>query len=197
MIAYRQNPKGSHPADGLDLIPLAIKFAASLYHGGTHIKREASSLDEARTAGDALVKETGSARRCIIYALLEGGRAVPVPSDYQASTNEQETTMLKRTAAAKKAPKTTTRPASRSTARKAPATTGRARVSSTAPGAKKNKSEIVEAMLKTAKGATREELSKATGWPHVNLKVAAERAGMKLVEGEGGRFRLVGDAAKS
>lgn len=54
----------------------------------------------------------------------------------------------------------------------------------------KSKSAMVDQMLRKAAGATREELSKATGWPQVNLKVAAARADMKLIEKED-RFRIV------
>jgi hypothetical protein len=60
-----------------------------------------------------------------------------------------------------------------------------------------NKSEIAHKLLTRAKGATREELTQATGWPHVNLKVLEQRAqktsaDVKLVEdSETGRFRLV------
>lgn len=57
---------------------------------------------------------------------------------------------------------------------------------------KESKSDIVHRMLTTKHGATREELHKVTGWPGgANLKVAAARAKMKLVEDKGGRFRLV------
>lgn len=53
-----------------------------------------------------------------------------------------------------------------------------------------SKSDAVHRMLTSTNGATREQLSKATGWPNVNLNVAASRAKMKLVENEG-RFKLV------
>lgn len=56
-----------------------------------------------------------------------------------------------------------------------------------------SKSDVVHRMLTSARGATRAELSKATGWPSVNLKVAAARSGLALRE-DGDRFRLVGAA---
>lgn len=59
-----------------------------------------------------------------------------------------------------------------------------------------SKSDIVHRMLTSAKGATRVELSKASGWPYVNLKTAAARADMALQEKEG-RFKLVPKPAKA
>lgn len=58
----------------------------------------------------------------------------------------------------------------------------------------KSKSAIVHRMLISATGATRRELSEASGWPSVNLKTAARRAEMKLVEDNEGRCRLVAKA---
>jgi len=56
----------------------------------------------------------------------------------------------------------------------------------------KNKSEIVHKMLISPTGATRKEMSAATGWPSVNLTVAAARAGMTLVEDTAtGKCRLL------
>lgn len=69
-------------------------------------------------------------------------------------------------------------------------TTARPKVAKTRIGKAGNKLDLVQRMLTSKTGATRESLSKATGWPYVNLKLSAERAKMKLVE-EAGRFRLV------
>jgi hypothetical protein len=59
-----------------------------------------------------------------------------------------------------------------------------------AKGKGTSKTDIAHEMLVSEKGATKKELSEATGWPHVNLKFLAKRANMKLKRG-GERFRLV------
>jgi hypothetical protein len=87
--------------------------------------------------------------------------------------------------------KQTTKTASRSSARKPMKASTKSKAVKAPSEKKPSKSDVVHKMLTTGKGATREELSKATGWPHVNLKVAAQRAKMKLVE-DGDRFKLVG-----
>jgi hypothetical protein len=59
-----------------------------------------------------------------------------------------------------------------------------------------NKMDLVERLLKSAQGATRKQLSEATGWPYVNLKGAAKRAGDGFeLQADGDRFRLVAKAA--
>lgn len=85
-------------------------------------------------------------------------------------------------AAAKPAPKTKAKPAKTSTKKVAGAV---------------SKSDVVHRMLTAANGTTRELLSKATGWPSVNLTVATERAQKKnpafrLVDADG-RVRLTTD----
>jgi len=57
----------------------------------------------------------------------------------------------------------------------------------------KSKLDVVHDMLIREKGATRAELSKASGWPHVNLPASAERAGMDLVclDKDEKRFKLI------
>lgn len=61
-----------------------------------------------------------------------------------------------------------------------------------------SKADVIDRLLKRAAGATRKELSDATSYPHVNLRMAAERAGMKLLEKDD-HFRIVdkGDVDKA
>lgn len=100
--------------------------------------------------------------------------AQPQESSVNAKT-KTKTTANRKTRRAAASPKTSRRPTEKT-----------AKTNARKPaGAAKSKSQIVEDMLLAEGGTTREALTKATGWPHVNLKVAAERAGKKLVEKDG------------
>lgn len=90
------------------------------------------------------------------------------------------------------ATKTTKKAAPKSTARR----TAPAKKPNAARGEKvESKADIIERMLKSKNGTTRKALSEATGYPYVNLTMAAKRAGMKIVEADG-RVQLVALDAK-
>jgi hypothetical protein len=71
-------------------------------------------------------------------------------------------------------------------AKRAAKTTARRKTTAAKRAGKvESKADIIERMLTRATGTTRKALSEATGYPTVNLKMAAERAKKKLVEEDG------------
>jgi hypothetical protein len=161
--------KKPHPADkmNLDLLAGVSHFSVTLFHDGKHDKADGLTFAEAQAKGAEMEKATGSNRRAIIYGVTKDGQSIPVPKGYAPGAGKPA-----------EAKTTGAKPNGKVAAAAAPAAKK-----------KENKSDVVQRMLTTGNGATREELSKATGWPHVNLKMAAIRAKMKLVETDG-RFRL-------
>lgn len=139
--------------------------------------------------------EPGKAPELIVTAkLTDEGIALlsPKPAATAAET-PKETKTMKRTAALKNPKPNAKNKAVAPAQRKAPAaakrkaaTSARSPAGNAPASAKpKTKADTIQDMLTAAGGTTRKALSEATGYPHVNLKMAAERAGMKLVEKDG------------
>lgn len=216
-VPPRSARKSAQEADAAELamIGQAVSFNTRVFDGGKWLEYPRSDLAAARAIGEEMERTTGSSRKAMVYAVLADGRAVLVPRDFQpapatekgnAMTTTTTTPTTTKPAPAPVPPKAAAKPAApaapakpaqakgdaagkpKPAAKKAAAKTAKAE--KPAKAKKPNKSDLVHQMLTSAKGATREELSKATGWPHVNLKVAAERADMILKE-DGDRFRLV------
>jgi hypothetical protein len=193
----RPGRKKPHASDiDPSLIADAVSFTVSIFHDRRPQTQEGiGTLVEARAKGAEMKTTLQSNRDYIVYAVLKGGRSFPVPRDYEAPVTEESTMKpktAKKTAPAKAAAKA--KPAAKGKA-KATANARTAVAGATTKAKKETKSDIVDRMLKTDTGAGRAELSEKTGWPSVNLKVAAERAGkdFKLVESKDNprRFRLV------
>lgn len=169
-------------------IAAADSFTVSIYHGGAYNKLEnLPSIAEARRQGGLLREQIGAQRDFLVYAILKDGRSLPVPRSYP-SAPVQETTMAK-TATTKKTASTTTAKKPTAKAKPTPAVApkkadaAKARDNARTPvKGKPSKSDLVDTMLKANGGATKEALSKATGWPSVNLKVAATRAKLVLAQ---------------
>lgn len=181
-----------------DVIGRATSFTAKiLTTNGWHDSPGHASLDAARTTAEQM--QAGASRQAMVYAVLADGRSVLVPREYQpAPEHEGETDMATKTATAAKTAKKTTR---KDTARAKPARKAagarKAVVGKTRP-AGKSKLDVVHDLLIRENGATRAELSTASGWPHVNLKASAERADMDLVclDEAAKRFKLVAKPEK-
>lgn len=103
--------------------------------------------------------------------------APPIPAD------QPEETEGMRTATAKAKDK-------RERASKARSTERRKRETKPAAGAKESKADIINRLLSSKNGTTRAALSEATGFPHVNLRTAAERV-EKVAVVLNDRYRLV------
>jgi hypothetical protein len=227
--APRSARKTAQEADAADLamVGRAVSFTMKTFKDGAWQELAGiATLELARSYGEKA--EAGHSRKSMIYAVLADGRAVLVPRDFQPAPSTEGTAMDATTTtkpaaatpvpapatvkpAAAKPVRAKTAPAKpaakKPAAKKAAAKKSAAKKPKTAkakapvkPKAK-SKLDVVHDMLTRENGATRKQLSEASGWPYVNLKASAERVDMDLIclNKDDGRFKLVpkkGAAAK-
>lgn len=165
----------------------------------TQVGAKETALRNARASvNDSLVKpfqEAVASKAGLTALATQLTNGVPVTKVAQGVTAlkpngepKKETTMANTATAKKAAPVKTV---AKSTARKS----NKSSSSQNARTPVKSKMQMVEDMLLTKKGATREEMSKASGWRFVDLQAQLERykkrvPKAKLVE-QDGRFKLV------
>lgn len=180
--------KKTHPADAINVADLAkaTTFQATLMIGpGKFEKVTAETLAAIRAKAQEMEKATGTSRRAIIHAFVNG-KAVPIPASYDGGKSIDPAALGGKPnakAAAAKAAKPAAKPAAKAAkpaaAKKAAKPAAKKAAAAKAPREtrKGSKTEQVLAMLR--KGATRAAIVEATGWS-VDLKQLAARKGLKL-----------------